>query len=299
MGVRQLGVTLRGTISEPGEPTQVSRPFQFQPESIRAEPVLVSCIMPSRGHIFPARYAIECFQRQDYPKRELVVTCARPDSEIERYVGRLGDPRIRFFPSPADQTIGEMRNFAISKCEGDLISVWDDDDLSGPRRLSILFAALHATRTRATFLSRLILWSPAVSRMAVSERRLWEGTMLAERSALPGYESLDKGEDTNLALEMVKQVNVALVDHPASYCYVLHGRNVSGARHFAGMFSVATQNFEGDDYVDAIADLAVEMPIPEYAVAFFQQMRSRERPTPARRTAPPRPARASAKAKST
>lgn len=39
-------------------------------------------------------------------------------------------PLIKIFNEPLFSTIGDKENFAISKCNGDVIIVWDDDDIA-------------------------------------------------------------------------------------------------------------------------------------------------------------------------
>jgi glycosyltransferase involved in cell wall biosynthesis len=270
MSVRQVGYFLRGTIYEPQEQP---RPLLIPLDREATSRPLISCIMPTRGHLFPARHAIDCFLRQDYPNRELVVVCASTGSEVERYLEQLSDPRIHFHHVPSAQVVGEMRNFAVTKANGELISVWDDDDLSHPSRLSIQLGAMQASEAKAAFLARVILWSPVASRLAITERRFWEGTMLVERAVMPDYQKRVRGSDSVVLLQIKEKARMALIDHPASYCYVLHGRNLWGAGHFASFFARATRNFEGAEYAETIKDLGVEMPIAEYALNFFQHLR--------------------------
>jgi glycosyltransferase involved in cell wall biosynthesis len=272
MSVRQIGYCLRGTIYEPDkDPRRMLFPLDHE---FKSKP-LISCIMPTRGHLFPARHAIDCFLRQDYSNRELIVVCASKGSEVERYLDQLADPRIHFHHVPAAQVVGEMRNFAVTKANGDLISVWDDDDLGHPSRLSIQLGALQAAEAKAAFLARVILWAPGGSRLAITERRFWEGTMLVERSVMPDYQKRVRGSDSVVLLQIKEQARMVLIDHPAAYCYVLHGRNLWGAGHFATFFARATRNFQGQAYAETIKDLSVDLPIAEYALNFFQHMRQR------------------------
>jgi hypothetical protein len=90
---------------------------------------------------------------------------------------------------------------------------------------------------------------------------------------MPDYQKRVRGSDSVVVLTIKNQARMALIDHPASYCYVLHGRNLWGAGHFATFFARATRNFDGADYAETIKDLGVEMPIAEYALNFFQHLR--------------------------
>lgn len=87
---------------------------------------LISCIMPTT----PARAklaaeAVECYARQTYPRRELLI-----DS--------------------GDGTIGAKRNRLISQARGQVIAHWDDDDLSSPHRLATQCAHLISSKAELT-----------------------------------------------------------------------------------------------------------------------------------------------------
>lgn len=57
--------------------------------------------------------AADCFDRQTYPNRELII---------------VADEAL---------TVGEKRNMGCQRARGSLIAIWDDDDVSGPHRLEI------------------------------------------------------------------------------------------------------------------------------------------------------------------
>jgi glycosyltransferase involved in cell wall biosynthesis len=272
MRVGQIGYFLRGSMADPGEE---ARPFMIEVECQPSEWPLISCTMPTRGHVFPARHAIHCFLRQSYPNRELVVVCVTKDSEVERYVATLNDPRIRFHHVPEATNVGDMRNAAIAKSEGSLISIWDDDDLSHPERLALQYNVLLRSEAKACFLTRTLLWWPAASRLAVSPPRTWEPTMLVERAVLPAYQSLVRGSDSLLVENLRKSGRVAVADHPASYCYILHGSNLWGADHFVEFFAQATGGFDESEYRKAIDELSAHMPMHDYALEIFQQREGR------------------------
>jgi hypothetical protein len=98
---------------------------------------LISCIFASYNrppdHQHLIEEAIESFLRQTYPNKELIVLNDCPDQELV-----CDAPGVRVvnvaerFP-----TLGDKQNAAIRMANGDLIAVWDDDDLSLPWRLSL------------------------------------------------------------------------------------------------------------------------------------------------------------------
>lgn len=225
---------------------------------------MISCTMPTRGHIFPARFAIEAFQRQSYPNRELVVVCKTPGSEVGRYLAALADPNIRFFETPDADTVGDLRNRALSQCRGSLICVWDDDDLYGLTRLEDQLAAMLAFDSPACFLQREILWWPSARRLAVSKGSIWENSMLASRDAVPAYPSLTHGEDTAIVTKIFAAGNGILLDAPRNYIRVYHGANSWDAGHFERFFDRASLAVPQEDYDARFDRIAASQPLRAY-----------------------------------
>jgi glycosyltransferase involved in cell wall biosynthesis len=225
---------------------------------------LISCIMASRGFAFPARHAIECFRRQTYQNRELIIVSAVVDCEVKAMIAGLRDSRIRFLEAPMAGTVGDLRNAGIAQASGELICVWDDDDLSHPERLRWQLAALKQAGGDACFLSRLLLWWPERASLAVSGSWTWENTMLAKKSFLPPYPSVHRGGDTLLVRALRKSSYIVLMEHPLAYCYIRHGSNLWGDDHFGRLFRASLRVADGDNYQREIGLLSRCMPTAAY-----------------------------------
>lgn len=96
-------------------------------------PPLISCVMPTYGRPLYVNEAVAMFLEQDYPAKELIIlndcpgqifTCDLPEVHVinasERY-----------------PTLGEKRNACIDLARGEIIAVWDDDDVYLPWQLSL------------------------------------------------------------------------------------------------------------------------------------------------------------------
>jgi glycosyltransferase involved in cell wall biosynthesis len=240
--------------------------YGFNPRPIAAPP-LISCIMPTRGRLVPARFAIECFRRQSYPTRELVIVCRSPDSEVKRYVDALGDPGMRAFDTPDAATIGDLRNEAVARSRGEFVATWDDDDLHHPDRLALQMRALQVSRASAGVLRCEILWWPAERRLAVSRGGIWENSMLARRDVLPVYPSLSREEDTKVIKTLLHKNRFALIDIQFLYVRIYHGGNIWDADHFSRFFDLASVPHEDSAYAARLAELGTVVPIQQYADA--------------------------------
>ena len=183
------------------------------------DPPLISCLMVTHGHLFPARFAIQTYLRQTYAARELVIVCDSPAAELRAHVEALGDSSIRFVQVRRG-TLGELRNASLEAARGELVAQWDDDDLYHPQRLELQARALaEAPGAAAHFLSRWFLWWPARRLLALSAQRVWEGSMLARRTRLPSYPSASLGEDSPFVRTLFAAHPNVQSDVPEVYCY--------------------------------------------------------------------------------
>jgi glycosyltransferase involved in cell wall biosynthesis len=229
------------------------------------KPGKISCLMVTRGQLYPARFAIQCFRRQTWPDRELIVLCDRPDSPLAAWLGELGDPMIRYVETES-AVLGALRNLSVEAADGEFVCQWDDDDLYHPRRLELQYKALSEAGTGAHFLQRWTLWWPGRGLSGISNKRVWEGSMLVRRALLPRYPELSSGEDTPAIDALRAEHRIALSsDAPGLYCYVIHGQNTFGRAHFEDLIKHARRRLSGKDYQAHLAKLARHLPVLAYA----------------------------------
>ena len=223
------------------DPGGAPKPGKF---AFRPAP-LVSCLMATRGDMRLAQQAIACFQAQTYGASELIVACAWRAQDTMDFVTALGDPRVRFVPCP-DGPLGAVRNAAVAAAKGPLICQWDDDDLYDPRRLEAMVGVLSATKADAAFMARVTLWWPSRKRLALTEPRLWEGTMLAVREKAPPYPEYRRGEDSAMVDSLRARARTVALDAPALYVYRVTGQNTWDPEHFEDLFRRASQDLSPD-----------------------------------------------------
>jgi glycosyltransferase involved in cell wall biosynthesis len=120
---------------------------------------LISCLcltVPGRAKLLLD--AVQCFTRQTYPNRELLIVCD-PGHAIE--TAAIVKPhdglraRIAVIPTELKLLIGSKRNVGCAYATGEYIAVWDDDDYSGPLRLQHQLAALQASDKAVTTYRRM------------------------------------------------------------------------------------------------------------------------------------------------
>jgi glycosyltransferase involved in cell wall biosynthesis len=227
-----------------------------------ADAPLVSCLMVTCGRPRLAARAIECFLAQSYPNRELIIIDGGESDELQQGIEALCYPPVKLHRRPqAGRSVGELRNLAVTESNGRYLCVWDDDDLYDPDRLAFQMSALTTLNADACFLARLQLWWPQRRILAVSFRRMWEGSMICARDKMPRYQALHRCEDPPVAYRLWRLQRVVILDEPRLYTYIFHGANTSGESQFAEHCAAATQRFTGDAYDRHLAALGTRVPI--------------------------------------
>jgi glycosyltransferase involved in cell wall biosynthesis len=88
----------------------------------------ISCKMITYGRVEFLEESLESFLKQDYPqdKCELIIV---NDYPLQKLI--FDHPNVKIYNlDETFATIGEKENFATSKCSGEIICQWDDDDLA-------------------------------------------------------------------------------------------------------------------------------------------------------------------------
>ena len=205
------------------------------PRAVQAPAPLVSCIMPTHGRLGWVLQAIHYFQRQDYPRRELLIIDDGPQSAAMQLPR---DAAIRYVHRGERMSIGAKRNLACELAQGEHVAHWDDDDWYGVSRLSAQLAPLIAgsadiTALNATPFMDLARWqfwhcTPALfARMFV--HAVHGGTLVYTRRLFGGgsrFPNVSLAEDAaflrNAVLRGARLQAIAAEGH---FVYVRHGRN--------------------------------------------------------------------------
>jgi len=226
---------------------------------------LVSCLMVSRGNVSLIRHSLNCFIRQTYPNRELVIllqdVSPALQDQLQAVVG-LPWP-VQVHRVPPSLGLGDLRNMAVARSRGSLICQWDDDDLHHPTYLDTMVGFIEANAVPAAFLDQWTIWWPARRLFALSHHRIWEGSMVARRAAIPIYPNLARGEDAFVTRALVRRGRIVVVRAPHLYVYTVTGQNTWDAGHMmrlvAGEGSARCDEADYDaifDRLDRLYDVA-------------------------------------------
>lgn len=200
---------------------------------MRAQP-LVSCLCLTERRLPLLRRAIACFLAQTYQPRELVILCQSDDRATRDYLAGLGEPSVRVVEVASSPRVltGSLRNISLEAARGHYVAIWDDDDWHGPTRLAEQIDAILWGGRPACILSRVILYDAVKQSAFLSSMRTWEGSLVAERSAVPPYPDLRQGSDMPVVTRLRTESKLVALDRPELYVYVYHGANTWNWAHW-------------------------------------------------------------------
>lgn len=199
-----------------------------------ADERLVSCLCVTRNRVGMLRRAVSCFLNQSYPDRELVVVYEADDAATRDYLAASTHPAIRSVEVGVSPklSLGDLRNISIQASRGRFVAQWDDDDWYGPSRLADQIDAIRQSGRLGCVLSRWLMYDVLTATAYISGTRAWEGSIVAERSAIPPYPSLPKGEDSVAISQMIADDKLVALDRPQLYIYTVHGENTWERAHW-------------------------------------------------------------------
>lgn len=195
----------------------------------------VSCIMPTYNRRKFVRFALDLFQQQDYPNRELIIVDDGSDP-----IGDLveGLENIRYLRLSQRASIGEKRNLACQHATGDLIAHWDDDDWYSSDRLRYQVTPILASKADITGLDNgFVLELPSGEFWTINSglhQQLFKGNVhggtLVYRKELLNhglrYPNANLAEDAYLLhYAMQRGQRLVRLANPGVFVYVRHGRN--------------------------------------------------------------------------
>jgi len=106
---------------------------------------MISCLCPTFNRYpqlgFLLEESVECFLRQSYPDKELLILNDTPGQKL-----RFDHPQVRIFNSELRlPDLSAKIQYLIDRADGELFCRWDDDDLSFPWRLHYSLGKLQDT----------------------------------------------------------------------------------------------------------------------------------------------------------
>lgn len=160
----------------------------------------ISCICPTYGRSHRLRESLACFLNQDYPNRELVIV-----NSFKKQVFSGEFPNVKIINLPdRPKSLGECRNIAVRESTGDIIVVWDDDDLFLPHYLSSI-AAQYKPGIDWVWMSKQFYAEKFKIKEVMQGQLNSVSFTKAAWEKVGGYDQLTVGEDRNFVGKLTAQ----------------------------------------------------------------------------------------------
>lgn len=210
----------------------------------------VSCLMLTSNRKDAFLRSLECFQRQTYCDRELVIVSNGNETYREMLQASISSDMRRYIHQvfvPAATSLGTLRNRCLDECSGEIICQWDDDDLSHPNRIAFQVAALEGSNADACILGEHLHWFTASNQLfwcdwsRASRDIGLAGTVVAYHRSLPRYATFRTSDEDSGVLEqlLLKGGRIAVMLNAGYlYIYTFHGKNTFSRRHHTALVRV-------------------------------------------------------------
>ena len=184
----------------------------------------ISCKCITYGRVSTLEEAIHSFLIQDYPKDrcELIIVNDYPKQKLI-----YDHPQVTIYN--LDETfplIGEKENYAIERCNGDLIAVWDDDDVAMSNHLMNIANHWKEDTNIIHWETGVFYNEPSITAITgvgnsgiVYSKDVWERIGKSPLENAGGDTTL-----TNRIHALGGKVDVKMPDHEASWFYMWGGR---------------------------------------------------------------------------
>jgi glycosyltransferase involved in cell wall biosynthesis len=194
-----------------------------------------SCLMVTANRAGLARRAVDCFLRQTWGNRELVVV----DDGERDYTPLFADiPADRLIYDRVTRTpgstLGRLRNRTLDLARGSIVAQWDDDDWYHPDRLARQIAVLDSGKAACVLRGTLMHldapeWfdHPYVGTLEPGV----PGSIVHRADATVRYPEKRRGEDTDFLAHWSRD-RIGVLDAPGLFVRAFHGANTWERTHF-------------------------------------------------------------------
>jgi len=207
--------------------------------SIDEQP-LISCLMVTANRVDIARVAIECFERQTWINKELVII----DDGDEDYSDMISSfacvDQVRYIKLTASSprlSLGELRNMSIEEARGEWCVQWDDDEWYHPERLAVQLDAAVQADVGASALKWTLMHVKDDSDQSLTFRGdsgiATPGTLMFRKGDVR-YPHLARNEDGVFLRDVKVNHGLVVLDEAYSHLFirVFHGSNTWEKDHF-------------------------------------------------------------------
>jgi hypothetical protein len=186
----------------------------------------VTVIMNIRNGASTLGEAMDSVVAQTFTDWELIVWDDRSTDDSAKIVARYSDPRIRYFLSPEETSLGKARDNAMRQARGEWLAFLDQDDLWMPRKLEMQMAL--ADPGAGIIYGRTVRFYPSGMQRDYDQthefRRLPEGDIFTQLFTKSCFIAMSSAVFRRTAIEEIGGVPDRVAIVPDYYLYIAVAR---------------------------------------------------------------------------
>ncbi len=195
---------------------------------------LISCLCPTRNKPEMVSVAVDCFNNQTYPNKELILVTDEKNPYIKD-LKRFTKENIKLFTAPHGTQPSDLRNISVKHANGKYIATWDDDDVHHVRRLISQYETIIESGKEVCYLTNSIIKDNIGNVIALSKYgTCMDCTMLALKDDFPKYANPWKRNtcgDVLIRKHYTEKNEVVFLEKPHLYIYNIHENNTCHYYH--------------------------------------------------------------------
>lgn len=148
---------------------------------------LISCICFTENHPLILQRAISCFEKQDYPNKELVISYPDDDFLTKNLIDQIAiisDISLIRIERSGNENHNTAKNEVIKAATGQYICIWDDHSWYHKSRLHDQYHPISSGSFKASILKHLIFFNYSSKKSYSSPLHHWEESLLCEKNIL-------------------------------------------------------------------------------------------------------------------
>lgn len=148
---------------------------------------LLSCICFTENQPIILQRALACFEKQDYPNKEIVICYPKNDlltKNLIDEVALISDIDLLRIELNTEDDHQTAKNNAVTATRGEYICIWDDHSWHHKGRLSDQYQAISSGNYKASILKRILFFNYHDKKTYSSPFYHWEETLLCEKEIL-------------------------------------------------------------------------------------------------------------------
>jgi len=183
---------------------------------------LVSAIMLSgRHYIQDIRLAIECFDNQTYPNKELIIVNNASNQFAASELNIAATENIGIYDTPTEVHSGLARNYGIRAAKGQILAQFDADFWHHPERLQTQIAMMAENQSQVCMLANTLKYSFFSGNAGIHQngKNVSLATMVFVRPKDVDYPDWDKNEEYGILDRMIRcGYSPMAIDNPELCC---------------------------------------------------------------------------------